>query len=148
MDERERLLGILEELEDKDLETFAFFLPDAIPRGKRNTDSRVDLAKVILQYYPENTLYVVVEVLNKIPRKDLASQLKDELRRGGPRYDRTEEQREVAAAGKSSQAAAHRASRLRSVETESCCPGTVCRIIKDNRTRSNNHLSPITHALK
>ncbi|XP_070791064.1 FAS-associated death domain protein-like isoform X2 [Pituophis catenifer annectens] len=98
MDERETLLGILENLTDKELKTFAFLLPDAIPRGKRDTVSRVDLAEVILQYYPENALDVVVEVLNKIPRKDLVSQLQVVQRRGVPRYDRTEEEREAAAA--------------------------------------------------
>ncbi|XP_058026978.1 FAS-associated death domain protein-like [Ahaetulla prasina] len=98
MDERERLLGILEELPDKELKAFAFLLPDAIPRGKRNADSRVDLAKVLLQYYPENALDVLAEVLNKIPRKDLVLQLQGEPRRGGSRYPRTEEEREKAAA--------------------------------------------------
>ncbi|KAG8129599.1 hypothetical protein E2320_016444 [Naja naja] len=97
MDERERVLRILEELTGEELKKFAFLLPDAIPHGKRDTDSRVNLANVILNYCPENALHVLVEVLNKIPRKDLALQLKGDLRPGAPRYDRTEE-REVAAA--------------------------------------------------
>ncbi|ETE60235.1 Protein FADD, partial [Ophiophagus hannah] len=84
MDERERVLGILEELTGEELKKFAYLLPDAIPHGKRDTDSRVNLAKVILQYCPENALDVLVEVLNKIPKKDLVLHLKGDLRRGAP----------------------------------------------------------------
>ncbi|XP_070596969.1 uncharacterized protein [Erythrolamprus reginae] len=98
MDERERLLTTLGELTDKELQTFAFLLPGAIPRGKRNTDSRVDLAEVILSYYAENALEVLVDVLNKIPRRDLVLKLQGRPRRGVPRCDGTEEAREVAAA--------------------------------------------------
>ncbi|KAK9407359.1 hypothetical protein NXF25_006133 [Crotalus adamanteus] len=98
MDGRQRLLGILEELSDEELKTFVFLLPDAIPGGKRDTDSRVDLAKLILRYYPERISDVLVDVLNRIPRKDLVLRLQGEPKGRGPRCDRTEEETEVAAA--------------------------------------------------
>ncbi|XP_013910211.1 PREDICTED: uncharacterized protein LOC106539838 [Thamnophis sirtalis] len=106
MDERQRLLGILEELTDKELSAFVFLLPEAIPRAKRSTDSRVDLAEVILQHYPENAFDVLVEVLNKMPRRDLVLQLQGEPRRAASRHDRTEEEKEVVAAPAAAAAAA------------------------------------------
>lgn len=121
MDERQKLLGVLEELSDKELKKFVFFLPDAIPGGKRDTDSRVDLAKLILRYYPERALDVLVDVLHRVPRKDLVLQLQGEAKARGPHRDGTEEEREAAAAAgkhKGGQAAAD----LSSVETQSCCP--------------------------
>ncbi|KAM3845463.1 uncharacterized protein M6D78_003155 [Vipera latastei] len=98
MDERQKLLGVLEELSDKELKTFVFFLPDAIPGGKRDTDSRVDLAKLILRYYPERALDVLADVLNRVPRKDLVLQLQGEAKGRGSHRDGTEEEREAAAA--------------------------------------------------
>ncbi|KAM6473695.1 FAS-associated death domain protein-like isoform 1-T1 [Liasis olivaceus] len=98
MEQRHRLLRILEELTMDELPKFAFYLPATIPRGKRDTVSRVDLAEVILQYYPVEALDVTTEVLNKMPRKDLVSMLQDERRGVGPWGERTEEEREVAAA--------------------------------------------------
>ncbi|KAM6473696.1 FAS-associated death domain protein-like isoform 2-T2 [Liasis olivaceus] len=84
MEQRHRLLRILEELTMDELPKFAFYLPATIPRGKRDTVSRVDLAEVILQYYPVEALDVTTEVLNKMPRKDLVSMLQDERRGVGP----------------------------------------------------------------
>ncbi|XP_007421384.1 FAS-associated death domain protein-like [Python bivittatus] len=98
MEQRHRLLRILEELTMDELPKFAFYLPATIPRGKRDTVSRVDLAEVILQYYPVEALDVTAEVLNKMPRRDLVSMLQGERSGVGPWGERTEEEREVAAA--------------------------------------------------
>ncbi|XP_063149937.1 uncharacterized protein LOC134490666 isoform X2 [Candoia aspera] len=99
MDERDRLLGILQELTNEELRLFAFYLPRDIPGGRRDTTSRVDLAEVVLRYYPEEALDVTAKVLNKMRRRDLALELEGQLRGAGPRAQRTEEEIEVAAAG-------------------------------------------------
>ncbi|XP_063149936.1 FAS-associated death domain protein-like isoform X1 [Candoia aspera] len=98
MDERDRLLGILQELTNEELRLFAFYLPRDIPGGRRDTTSRVDLAEVVLRYYPEEALDVTAKVLNKMRRRDLALELEGQLRGAGPRAQRTEEEIEVAAA--------------------------------------------------
>ncbi|XP_060108721.1 uncharacterized protein LOC132581485 [Heteronotia binoei] len=74
---RQTLLRLLEELTDEELRTFVFLAqglphqPCRIPRGKLENVSRVQLAELLLKYYPGVELNVAAQVLEGVPRRDL-----------------------------------------------------------------------------
>ncbi|XP_053868224.1 uncharacterized protein LOC128827986 [Malaclemys terrapin pileata] len=72
----EQLLRILDDLSMKDFEKFKFYLPHGgtaphIRRGKLDGASRIQVAELLMQTYPQEALDITNQVLRKIPRLDL-----------------------------------------------------------------------------
>ncbi|KAM9114935.1 uncharacterized protein ACDP82_018417 [Pangshura tecta] len=72
----EQLLRILEDLREKEFEKFKFYLPHEgtaphIRRGKLDGASRIQVAELLMQTYPQEALDITNQVLHKIPRLDL-----------------------------------------------------------------------------
>ncbi|KAF7240257.1 hypothetical protein EYD10_13084 [Varanus komodoensis] len=77
MEERARLLRTLDELTQDQFNAFLFHLCD-IPRGRRENLTRVGLAELLLQHYPNEPLEFTAKILEKIPRMDLVHELRRE----------------------------------------------------------------------
>uniref|UniRef100_A0A674IZS6 Pyrin domain-containing protein n=1 Tax=Terrapene triunguis TaxID=2587831 RepID=A0A674IZS6_9SAUR len=72
----EQLLHILDDLSVKEFEKFKFYLPHGgtaphIRRGKLDGASRIQVAELLMQTYPQEALDITNQVLRKIPRLDL-----------------------------------------------------------------------------
>uniref|UniRef100_A0A668ADQ4 B30.2/SPRY domain-containing protein n=1 Tax=Myripristis murdjan TaxID=586833 RepID=A0A668ADQ4_9TELE len=82
---KEQLLGVLEDLADKDLKKFQWFLQDAeimspfpaIPKSKLETADRLDTVDLTVQTYGEDTVEVSKKVLSKMNKNDLVQRLSD-----------------------------------------------------------------------
>ncbi|XP_063341100.1 uncharacterized protein LOC134635628 [Pelmatolapia mariae] len=83
--DREKLLGMLEDLKKEELEKFKFFLRDRdvlvelqpIPESQLEKASTCDLVDLMLQTYTEKSVEVTKKVLKKINRNDLVQKLSD-----------------------------------------------------------------------
>ncbi|XP_030054047.1 uncharacterized protein LOC115466730 [Microcaecilia unicolor] len=71
MDDKEKMLNILEELSKADYEKYLYLLDNFIPGGRLDDISRVKLATLLQQYFPNKVLDITAYILQKIPRKDL-----------------------------------------------------------------------------
>nr|XP_033795369.1 uncharacterized protein LOC117358048 [Geotrypetes seraphini]XP_033795370.1 uncharacterized protein LOC117358048 [Geotrypetes seraphini]XP_033795371.1 uncharacterized protein LOC117358048 [Geotrypetes seraphini] len=75
MGDKEKLLNILEELSKTDYEKYLWSIHHLIPRSKLDNISRVKLATLFQQYFPDKMLDITAQILQKIPRKDLHERL-------------------------------------------------------------------------
>ncbi|CAI5669507.1 unnamed protein product [Oreochromis niloticus] len=83
--DREKLLGMLEDLKKEELEKFKFFVRDRdvlvelqpIPESQLEKASTCDLVDLMFQTYTERSVEVTKKVLKKIIRNDLVQKLSD-----------------------------------------------------------------------
>ncbi|XP_054859864.1 uncharacterized protein LOC129346549 [Eublepharis macularius] len=91
------LLRVLDDLSSDELRAFAFYLPELpgqptrIPRGKLDNADRVQLAELLLKYYPGRELEVAAKVLYEVPRRDLLKKYLLQGQEGAPTMDASPE---------------------------------------------------------